>query len=266
MFATLLLAAAITLEQGETKVLSGEQLQIKEPIETAVFDGALMPVFERNGSTYLVIAADAAKTPGNYALHMSSGTVISKLFVRVKKANFRVVVENTPYKPLTLSPEERTRREAERRPMLSALKRGEAGRIWQDLFRYPTLISRVSGEFGVRRIYTNYSSQHRGVDIVPDLSGVVRTISESRVLYAENKELYLEGKTVILDHGQGIISVYLHLADVRVKIGDLLQKGKEIGVAGSTGNSTGRHLHLAIIVAGAHVDPLKFIDAFRNLK
>lgn len=266
MFIALLLAATITLQQGEVKVLKAEEVGVQAPIETAIFGGRPVPIFERNRSVYLVLAVDVAKSAGNYLLQVYSDRGFLNLPVRVKERNFRTVREKTPYKPLILSPKERAEKEAERQPMLLALKRGEPGQIWQGLFLYPVSISRVSGEFGLRRIYTNHVSRHRGVDIVPEPSRIVRAISEAHVLYAEDRELYLEGKTVILDHGQGIISIYLHLSKTLVKAGDNIAQGKEIGLIGSTGNSTGRHLHFAITVAGAHVDPLKFIGVFQNLK
>lgn len=267
MFSILLAAAvAVTLPQGDTRILDAGELGMGCPVSSVVFDGKAMPVFERGGKTYLLIVADVGKPIGSYPLRIICGRESKDINIRVQRTDFRVIREKSLYKPSTLSPEVRAKKEAERKPMLQALRSSEAGRIWHNPFSAPLSIARVSGEFGLRRIYPNHVSVHRGVDLVPKDSLAVRAISDARVLWAEDKDFYLEGKTVILDHGQGIVSIYLHLSEVRARTGDSVARGKVIGLAGSTGNSTGTHLHLAITVAGVHVDPLKFIDAFQGLK
>ncbi|MDO8504801.1 MAG: M23 family metallopeptidase [Candidatus Liptonbacteria bacterium] len=264
--ATLIAATALILPQGGTNILEVGELGINAPVSSVIFDGKPVPVFKRSGKTYLLLMADVGKPAGAYLLRISHGQECADIPVLVQPGNFRTIRKKATYKPLALPPKVRALKEAERQPMLQALKQGEPGRIWRNIFCPPLSTSRVSGEFGLRRAYRNHVSTHRGVDLVPESSLVARAISDARVLWAEDRELYLEGKIVVLDHGQGILSLYMHLSEIRVKTGDNVTQGQTIGVVGSTGNSTGIHLHLAIIAGGAHVDPLKFIEAFQNLK
>jgi murein DD-endopeptidase MepM/ murein hydrolase activator NlpD len=67
--------------------------------------------------------------------------------------------------------------------------------------------------------------------------------------------LFFEGNFVVIDHGQGLLSLYLHLSKISVKEGDEVRKGQEIGVSGGTGRATGPHLHLAVRWQGIYLDP-----------
>ena len=137
--------------------------------------------------------------------------------------------------------------------MLQALKQGEAGRIWQNIFNSPLSIARVSGEFGLRRIYSNHVSVHRGTDLVPGGSLVVRAISDARVLWAEDNEFYLEGKTVILDHGRRHYTVSANLASIDVEVGAEIGSGARLGTVGDTGS--GPRLYFELRAGKDTVDP-----------
>ena len=71
------------------------------------------------------------------------------------------------------------------------------------------------------------------------------------------------GKSVVVDHGQGIFSLYLHLNEIRVKEGDQIKKGHLIGTVGQTGYAISPHLHLSVKISGVSVDPLKFVSSFK---
>jgi murein DD-endopeptidase MepM/ murein hydrolase activator NlpD len=73
--------------------------------------------------------------------------------------------------------------------------------------------------------------------------------------------LYLEGKTIIIDHGFGLFSIYMHLSEMRASVGDRVQVGEVIGLVGATGRVTGPHLHWGIKLLGAKVDPFSLVRA-----
>ncbi len=95
----------------------------------------------------------------------------------------------------------------------------------------------------------------------------VYAISDGEVLWGEQKSLYLEGPTIAIDHGEGIVSKYLHLSKVLVQTGATVHAGDLIGYSGDQGaDVNGAHLHFAIKVGNASVNPLQFIQEFQKLK
>lgn len=151
---------------------------------------------------------------------------------------------------------ERIRREAE---ILKVVYEITTDRwLGEGLFIIPS-----SGEakhnFGERRIYNNKPrSSHRGVDIVVPYGLPVRASNSGRVVLAS--DLYFAGKTVIIDHGIGLFTLYCHFSKIRVKRGKLVKKGEIIGEIGATGRVTGPHLHWGVKVFGSSVDPFSLLS------
>jgi murein DD-endopeptidase MepM/ murein hydrolase activator NlpD len=108
--------------------------------------------------------------------------------------------------------------------------------------------------FGQRRLNNNVlESVHSGLDIRVPFGERIRATNAGKVVLAS--DLYLGGKTVIVDHGLGVFSSYGHMSELLVKRGDAVKKGEAIGLCGSTGRSTGPHLHWSVRILDAHVDP-----------
>lgn len=116
----------------------------------------------------------------------------------------------------------------------------------------------MAPNFGERRIYNNIPrSSHSGVDIQAPYGSPVRAANSGKVVLA--RDLYYSGKTVILDHGLGLFTYYCHFSRIKVKRGDLVKKGDIVGLVGSTGRSTGPHLHWGVKVNQSRVDPLALL-------
>jgi murein DD-endopeptidase MepM/ murein hydrolase activator NlpD len=81
----------------------------------------------------------------------------------------------------------------------------------------------------------------------------VNAINSGTVILAQ--PLYFEGNCVTIDHGQGLLSLYLHLSELKVKAGDKVERNQEIGLSGATGRATGPHLHIAVRWQGIYLDP-----------
>jgi Peptidase family M23 len=108
--------------------------------------------------------------------------------------------------------------------------------------------------FGQRRVTNNVlSSVHSGIDLPVPYGEPIRATNRGRVVMAS--PLYLSGLTVVIDHGLGVFSFYCHLSKLDVRRGDLVGKGAVIGACGSTGRSTGPHLHWSMRVGDGRVDP-----------
>lgn len=117
---------------------------------------------------------------------------------------------------------------------------------------------RAFPNFGQRRIYNNRPrSTHTGVDIAAPLGEPIRAANAGKVVLAS--DLYLGGKTVVIDHGLGIFSSYGHMSKLMVKRGRTVRKGDVMGLSGSTGRSTGPHLHWGVRIHDARIDPFSLL-------
>ncbi|MGH7845416.1 MAG: M23 family metallopeptidase, partial [Candidatus Binatia bacterium] len=102
-------------------------------------------------------------------------------------------------------------------------------------------------------------SPHTGVDLRAPLGTEIVAANHGKVVVRD--EFFFGGKTVVLDHGGGLYTMYLHLNDFRVTDGLLVRKGEVIGWVGMTGRVTGPHLHWGVRLLGARVDPLDLVKA-----
>jgi murein DD-endopeptidase MepM/ murein hydrolase activator NlpD len=126
-------------------------------------------------------------------------------------------------------------------------------------FMSPIPDREAAPNFGQQRIYNkSYTSIHQGVDIAAPWGSPVRASNSGRAVLASS--LYLSGKTVIIDHGQGVFSLYCHFSQILVKRGDLVKKGQVIARVGNTGRSTGPHLHWGIRILDSRVDPFSLVS------
>jgi hypothetical protein len=150
---------------------------------------------------------------------------------------------------------ERIRSEGER---LEAIFAVVSPPVWEVPFRPPVDDYRPKG-FGVRRVINGEPrSPHTGVDIrLPEGTPVAAAAAGTVVLAGEQ---FFGGRSVVIDHGGGVYSVYFHLKDFRVAEGRIVEKGEPIGTVGSTGRATGPHLHFGIRAGGGRVDPSRLLD------
>ncbi len=115
----------------------------------------------------------------------------------------------------------------------------------------------VTSTFGEwRKFNDGHRSQHLGFDVAAKVGTKVTAINSGTVTFVG--ETFLGGNVVIIDHGAGIASAYMHLREATVKQGDVVKLGAEIAKTGETGRTTGPHLHVAVRVPGGFIDPLRF--------
>jgi murein DD-endopeptidase MepM/ murein hydrolase activator NlpD len=130
-------------------------------------------------------------------------------------------------------------------------------RQWSGPFAAPADAA-ISDVFGSQRIFNGKtSSPHLGLDFRVPSGTPVTAMNDGTVLLA--RPLYFEGNFVVIDHGQGLLTLYLHLSEFKVKEGDPVKRGQEIGLSGGTGRATGPHLHVAVRWQGTALDPAGLI-------
>lgn len=198
-------------------------------------------------------AVELEAEPGPYRLYLSAEGAEQNVLLRVAPKEFPVLELTLPPDKVTLSPEDEKRAEREAM-MLKELWNRETDRLWEGAFVLP-LENGLSTVFGVKRIMNRVkTSVHTGVDMRGRQGEPVKAANRGRVVLAE--ELFFGGNTIVLDHGQGIYTVYMHLSKFRAKLGEVVGKGEVIGDVGATGRATGPHLHFGVKIGPASANPL----------
>ena len=121
-------------------------------------------------------------------------------------------------------------------------------------------MGRVSTNYGVKRRLNREIDYgyHRGVDIAAPRGVLLYAANAGWVVYARDNTI--GGRTIVIDHGWGVRTLYMHLAKMLVAEGDMVLKGQEIGRVGSSGFSTGPHLHWGFYVNGRDVDGIRWVE------
>ena len=163
--------------------------------------------------------------------------------------------------PATVNPPkgiaERIAREQAR--VVAVRTRDDARTGFAQAFIWPVR-GRVSGRFGNQRVYNGTpKSPHSGMDIAAATGTPVKAPADGVVTFAD-PGLYLTGGTVVLDHGHGISSNFLHLSRIDVKVGDVVKQGDVIAAVGATGRATGPHLHWGMNWFDTRIDPLLVLE------
>lgn len=120
---------------------------------------------------------------------------------------------------------------------------------------------RLSSPFGLRRFFNGEErNAHSGLDFAVPAGTAVKAPADGVVTIVD--DYFFNGKTIFLDHGQGLITMYCHLSAFDVKVGQVVKRGQVIGRVGATGRATGPHLHWNVSLNNNRVDPAIFINAF----
>ena len=118
----------------------------------------------------------------------------------------------------------------------------------------------LGGRFGVHRFFNGAPrAPHAGLDVAVKRGTPIEASAQGKVLAVA--DYFFNGKTIFVDHGNGLITMYCHLERFEVQPGDTVRKGQRIGLAGITGRTSGPHLHWSVVLNGAMVDPELFIPA-----
>ncbi|PTQ13558.1 peptidase [Sphingomonas oleivorans] len=132
---------------------------------------------------------------------------------------------------------------------------------WRQRFAWP-VTGRISGVFGSQRIYAGEPGAfHSGVDVARPSGTPIVAPADGVVVLAAEAPFTLEGNLLMIDHGMGLNSAMLHLSRIDVKPGEHVRQGQRIGAIGTSGRSTGPHLHWAMMWSGERIDPQRLVGA-----
>lgn len=215
--------------------------------------------FEPRQKVWFALAGASLETKaGTYALdlhvEMADGNGVSyDKKIPVGRQRYPRVILKVPGRYTAPSPEEQREIAEDKETKEEAFKTMSAEREWEGSFTRPVDAS-ISDLFGVERIFNGtVQSTHQGLDFRAPAGTPVEAVNRGKVILA--RPLFFEGNCIVIDHGQGLLSLYLHLSKFLVKEGDTVDKGQSIALSGGTGRATGPHLHLAVRWQGVYLNP-----------
>jgi murein DD-endopeptidase MepM/ murein hydrolase activator NlpD len=228
--------------------------------------------YDASTKTWFALAGTNLDTsPGTYPLELtatsSTATSRSGKTPLTLTRRFAVVDGKYPKLPGKLSvegkftepdPEQQKQIEEASQVKKDYLSRVTPEREWSGQFAAPA-DAEISDVFGIRRVFNGKTqSTHYGLDFRVHTGTPVTAMNDGTVLLA--RFLYYEGNFVVIDHGQGLLTLYLHLSELKVKEGDAVKRGQVVGLSGGTGRATGPHLDVRVRWQGIYLDPARLLQ------
>ncbi len=239
---------------GDTLSLVVQQNPTLSSTPTVKMGQKTYPTFVTNSGNFrALVPTTPLDKPGTLQIQVAGEGEVKKLAVPLRNRSF-------PTQRIRLSGAagaEATQQELDRVAAFKALETPE--KFWKGSFLKPNS-GRISAGYGIRRYYNGVFAKdyyHRGVDYAGGMGSPVVAPAPGRIALVGrvSQGFRVHGNTVGIDHGQGVTSIMLHLSRIDVREGDFVKAGQRIGAIGSTGASTGPHLHWGLYVHGLSVDP-----------
>lgn len=219
--------------------------------------GKPVPVVMHDGRWYAIVGVPLSRSPGPLTIERVEPQPSVELTVSIEAHAYREQRLEVSRRYVEPSAEQLKRIRRERSELDAALERFSAGQPESYRFAAP-VPGRQSPSFGFRRIFNDQPrSPHSGMDISASLGTPVQAPLGGTVALTGN--FYFNGNTVMLDHGQGFVTAYLHLDRIDVAPGQRVAAGDPLGTVGATGRVTGAHLHFGTYLNGTAVDPGLFL-------
>jgi Peptidase family M23 len=214
-------------------------------------------------SWYGIAGVSLETRPGSYPLLLngttSSGSEGSfQKEIGIHKGKYRSIAVTVAKRFTAPSPEQLQEINQEKTVKQDLFRRVSAEREWYGAFQAP-LAAPVSDVFGTRRVFNGkIQSTHQGLDYAVPQGTPVFAMNSGTVLLA--RPMFFEGNCVVLDHGEGLLTMYLHFSEIKVKEGEHVLRGQELGLSGGTGRATGPHLHVAVRWQGIYLNPATLLS------
>lgn len=240
---------------GDTIAVVMQQSPARSATPTVKMGDKTYPTYQTSSGDFrALLPTTPLDKAGNLPIQVAAGSEVKNLTVPLKNRSF-------PTQRIRLSGAagaKATQNELNRVAAFKALETPE--KYWSGAFLKPNN-GRISAGYGIRRYYNGVFAKdyyHRGVDYAGGAGSPVMAPAAGRIALVGrvSEGFRVHGNTIGIDHGQGVTSIMLHLSRIDVKEGDFVKAGQRIGAIGSTGASTGPHLHWGLYVHGLSVDPV----------
>jgi murein DD-endopeptidase MepM/ murein hydrolase activator NlpD len=262
MIALPLLLAGLVAGQGQA-------LEVRYPAEPGLaavaiqWSGHEVPFARRGEQWVAVVGVDLDSRPGAHAVdvtfrYANGMSKVERQPVEVRAGKYPTTELTVEDRFVELSPEDQARaeREGEETNAIYAVMTPE--RYWSEPFRVPVEGAKDGRNFGHRRVFNGQPrAPHSGADLRAAMGTPIYAANSGRVVLAKN--LFYSGNAVFLDHGLGLYSSYLHLSQIKVAVGERVERGELLGYSGATGRVTGPHLHWGVRILDARVDPFSLV-------
>jgi murein DD-endopeptidase MepM/ murein hydrolase activator NlpD len=222
-------------------------------------------VSAESGQWFAVVGLALDLPTGTHDLRVGEGVEQKRLHFEVGSKRYpeqRITLKDTS--KVNLSPTDEARAVAE----IATIK--ELKRHWRSADNTDTDFmlpadGRLASRFGLRRFFNGEPrAPHSGLDVAVPRGTPIKTSARGTVLAVD--DYFFNGKTVFIDHGNGLMSMYCHLDRIDVQAGDPVSQGQRLGLSGMTGRASGPHLHWSVMLNGVMVDPELFLAANRKTR
>lgn len=215
------------------------------------------------GSWYALAGVDVAVKPGDYELNLEverDGKIQTlHRTVGISPSAYKEIPLTVPEKFVQPGPKALKAIAADQKIKRRVFADSVDSPLWSGDFLSPLESAPSTDSFGTRRVFNgSLASIHRGLDYRAKPGTSVRASNSGRIVLA--RLLYYEGNCVIIDHGLGLTTIYMHLSKFDVKTGQRVRRGQLIALSGQTGRATGPHLHLSVRWQGEYLDPAKLFS------
>ncbi len=250
------------IKQGEPALITVEGLGSISSVESFTFDNRPLVIFLHQGQVTALLGVDLRAIPGTYPLVLSlkDSRQINENFIIGERTIIRAPFDipeklggNTP-----ASEKELISTLAQEGKIINALPTSNQ-KLWTEKFGSPLNTSLVvTDPYGYTRLIGKSTMPHKGVDLQAPMGTPVYAMNRGVIGFADDLRNY--GNTVVIDHGLGLQTVYMHLSEIKVAPSQMVEKGELIGMSGDTGYVLGPHLHLTVRIWDISIDPMKFLE------
>jgi murein DD-endopeptidase MepM/ murein hydrolase activator NlpD len=254
-------AQALTLEGN--LVQGGMAVGTVDPSATVLFHGKAVRVSPEG--RFVIGFARNAQPESVIEIRQPTGT-FEKHPIRIKKRTWKIQrIDGLPPRKVSPSPEDQERINKDRALVKKARQTDDARTDFAQPFIWP-VTGRISGVYGSQRILNGKPKwPHYGVDIAAPTGTPVKAPADGIVTMAHN-DMFYSGGTLIVDHGHGLSTTYMHLHKILVKVGQRVKQGDVIAQVGATGRVTGPHLHWGMNWFDTRLDPALLVPPMPEAK
>jgi murein DD-endopeptidase MepM/ murein hydrolase activator NlpD len=261
--------ARVTLTHSPEQVIQGEPLEIilkgtrKTDTVSVMFNNTLVPMTQYNKMLVGFVPISITKSIGDYNIQANVGKQTFNNIVKVIKREKFEAQLGIPQKlggNTTASQKQLVNTLAiENQSLLNLGTENKS--LWKKSFIFPVDNPIVTDPYGYSRLTGAYTITHKGTDFRAPTGTKVYTVNDGVVRMARLGRNY--GNTIVIDHGNGVQSFYMHLSEINVKVGDVISRGEIIGLSGMTGYAEAVHLHFTLRINDTSIDPMKFLGFFQ---